>query len=55
MSHEIITQVKRTIWVAECPHDKRIAESNPPRECYCNECQAWIPFKEVSYTGPSLK
>lgn len=56
MAHEIITQVKRTIYVAECPncferveHTERIA-----KERWCAKCKQWVPYEAISYTGPSL-
>lgn len=52
MSYEVL--VKRTVWVAECPHDKKIADQSPARERYCSECSAWIPYVEISYTGKDL-
>jgi hypothetical protein len=56
MSHEVITQVKRTIYVAECPkcHDRVEHTERIAKERYCNGCGVWIPFEEISYIGPAL-
>lgn len=44
--------IKRIIWVAECQCGERVEkDQNPPRERYCG-CGRWVPFKEVSFTGP---
>lgn len=55
MTHEYLS--KRTIYVAECPTcgDRDIKESNPPKERLCTKCNTWVPYKEESYTGPSLR
>lgn len=57
MSHQTITTVKRTIHVSQCKEcgGREIVESNPPKERLCVVCNKWVPYKEVSYTGPSLK
>jgi hypothetical protein len=54
MSYE--QQVKRTIYVAECGKcgDRNIKEDNPPKARLC-KCGEWVPYKEESYTGPSLQ
>lgn len=57
MSHETITQVKRTLYVSHCKQcgDRVEVDKDPPRERYCNHCESWVPYEEVSYTGPELK
>jgi len=57
MVYETITQVKRTIYVAICPkcgdrteHTERVA-----KEKYCSQCNVWVPYEEVSFTGPEIK
>lgn len=52
--YEKIVSVKRTIWVAECKCGNRVETDNyPPKERFCN-CGEWVPYVEVSYTGPEL-
>ena len=47
--------VKRTVYVAECECGERATMAdNPPRERMC-KCGKWVPYKEVSYTGPSFE
>lgn len=55
MSHEIL--IKRTIHVAKCEicGEQDIREDNPPKERFCFKCGKWVPYKEESYVGPSLK
>jgi hypothetical protein len=54
MSYERIVTVKRTIYVSECEcGDRTEVTENPPKERFC-KCGKWVPFKEVSYTGPEL-
>ena len=53
MSYEIL--VKRTIWVSECECGDRCERTeNPPKERFCTKCSKWVPYKEISYTGPKL-
>jgi len=56
MAVEHIHLVKRTIFVAKCKTcgDSKEVDKDPPRERYCSECKVWIPYEEVSFTGPSL-
>lgn len=56
MAVEKITHVKRTIWVSECPDcgDRKEKDSNPPKERLCMACRVWVPYVEVSYTGPEV-
>lgn len=55
MAVEVTTQVKRTIWVAACEHNKLIEVDDPGnRETYCGKCKQWIKYVEESYTGPVL-
>ena len=55
MSYEV--QVKRTIYVAECPncHDRTEHTERIAKERFCSHCSIWVPFVEQSYTGPELK
>jgi hypothetical protein len=55
MSHEIL--IKRTIYVSECPkcHGRVEVAENPPKSRFCGPCAEWVPFVEVSYTGPEIK
>ena len=57
MAYETITQVKRTLYVAECPvcHDRKEHTERIAKEFFCTKDNTWVPFEEVSYTGPSLK
>lgn len=57
MSYETITQVKRTLFVAECPncHDRQENTEKAAKAFYCMPCAVWVPFEEVSYTGPNIK
>ena len=55
MAVETITQVKRTIWVAACDHEKKIEVDDPGRrQSYCAKCDKWIPYMEETYTGPVI-
>lgn len=48
------TQIKRTIYVAQCECGERdIREDNPPKERLC-ACGKWVPYKEESYVGPNI-
>lgn len=52
MAYEVL--VKRTIWVAQCDCGERTERAeNPPKEILC-KCGKWVPFKEVSFTGPKI-
>jgi hypothetical protein len=52
MSHEVL--IRRTIYVSECECGSREERTeNPPKERLC-PCGKWVPFQEVSYTGPEL-
>lgn len=45
---------KRTLYVSECVcGDRREVTENPPKERLC-PCGKWVPYKEVSYTGPKI-
>ena len=56
MSSEKIVHIKRTLWVSECPtcHDKVERHQPGVRDRLCNTCKQWVPFVEVSYTGPEI-
>lgn len=55
--HEVITNIKRTVWISQCPEctDRVVKTESAPRERLCMNCNLWVPFKEESYTGPDLK
>lgn len=54
MSYEVL--IKRIIYVAKCDGCGGSEEKteNPPRERWCTQCSKWVPYKEESFTGPSL-
>lgn len=56
MSHEVITMVKRTIYVAKCDTCKESVElvDRTAKERFCGKCNKWVPFVEESFTGPPL-
>jgi len=51
------TQVKRTIFVGKCPKCGEQKETTEKfrKEWFCMKDHVWVPFEEVSYTGPELK
>lgn len=53
MAVETVTEVKRILYIAECPKckDRVEQENNLSRERYCTTCHIWIPFIETSWTG----
>lgn len=50
----VTVTITRTIYISECPHDSKVVDKDPPKERFCTDCNAWIPYKETSYTGPEI-
>lgn len=47
--------VKRTLYVAKCEcGESKEVEKDPPRERRCS-CGKWVPYEEISFTGPDTK
>jgi hypothetical protein len=55
--YEERVEATRTIWVAKCSGCGDSIEHTEKRakERFCVPCQKWVPYVEVSYTGPKLR
>jgi len=55
MAFKKVVIVERTIWVSECTCGDRVERTeNTARERYCANCDKWIPFTKVTYSGPDI-
>lgn len=57
MAYEENVEAKRTFWVAKCPDcgdSVSVEQAEKRKEHWCLTCEKWVPFVEVSYSGPKL-
>jgi hypothetical protein len=56
MAHKVSTIVTRMLYVAKCDSCGDSVEHTEDigKERFCMRCSKWIPFVELSFTGPEF-